>query len=987
MKQRVIDALSNISNFEELPPTGQILCSELKITPEELRKRSKFLLSNILHNYSDFSIGTIDSFTHKIVKTFAYDLNLPVNFNLETDVEGFYEKVVSDLFAKLGEDGYLTRLLKSYSFNKAADNSSWDPEQQILDFVKLLQKEDAESYIEQLNKFNADELEDFRKEFYQFTSGYAGFLKAKANEALNFIKQCSLVDGDFWHGKNGPLNFFHKCFNNTVGQEDPSGSRLTEAISKNKWLKDNSNSGAQKINEHLTSIALQLINYITENYTHFILCELLTKQIYPLMLIKKLEEISRDKKIDEQVVFISEFNKKIFDLINNEPTPFIYERLGEKYHHYLLDEFQDTSGLQWQNILPLLDNALAGGWFNLIVGDGKQSIYRWRNANVKQFANLPQVENLMNSPIISERAESLKRNFRKEILNTNYRSVRTIVEFNNDLFDSLNKDLLNDSFGVIYDKQAQLIKNENTGYVTIHTGKTPREEFDSLNCSIIKKNILDALAADYQYNDICIICRFNYQGSLIANYLVDQSIPVVSSDSLLLKNNLEVNTLVNFLNYLNNKEDTVSAASVVDYLFQSGQISNEQMNAAFKELASRNSLFEALRRCGVVISENDFLLSNLFDNCIDIIRAIGLNKTAPLYMRFFLDEVNEYLVTKNSNLSQFITWWQTRANKASVIIPDNTNAVRIMTIHGSKGLEFPVVIVPYCCWTQYKANDSWVNINSEKVNLPVAVVSLTEKIKSAGLEAELELEKQEQTLDNLNLMYVAFTRAIARLHIIATSAESNKQQLVNQWLEKYLLNKYGASADNFYEIGSAKKTAGNHKKNNLPPYDLMPIVFAADASVIKIKSDYLQSISENEHAKKQGIVFHHVLSEIKQREDLPDALEQAFLEGLITSIEILPIKEKLIQVLEHPLLKGYYEPTTNTRLESELITREGEVFRPDKIVFTATETIIIDYKTGKQNHKKYYDQMVRYENAIKSMGYDSVKKILVYIDTLEIVEL
>lgn len=987
MKQRVIDALSGISNDKELPLIGKIISEELTINGVELKKRAQFLLKNILHNYSDFSIGTIDSFTHKIVKTFAYDLNLPINFNLETDVEGFYEKVVSDLFSRLGEDEYLTTLLKTYSFNKAEDNSSWDPEKHILDFVKLLQKENAENYLQQLAKFSADELEAFRKEFFEYMASYTSVLKKNAAEAIEFTKQHGLSFNDFWYAKSGPINFFYKCFENSIKPEDITGSRLSEAISKNKWLKDNSYGSASAVNDKLTSIASTLVEFIKENLQHYILCQLLTKQIYPLMLIKKLEEISRDKKAEEQIVFISEFNKKIFDLINNEPTPFIYERLGEKYHHYLLDEFQDTSGLQWQNILPLLDNSLANGWFNLIVGDGKQSIYRWRNANVKQFSNLPEVENLMASAIITERSDSLKRNFKKEILNTNFRSVKTIVEFNNNLFNSLNKELLRDDFSLIYEEQSQKIKNEEAGYITVNTGKTSKEGLDELNFSQIKKFILDAVGSGYSYNETCIICRLNYQGSLIANYLVEQNIPVVSSDSLLLKNNLEVNTLINFLNYLNNKEDAVSATAVIDYLYQSGQISNEQLNASVKDLASKNSLFETLRRCGITISENDFLLSNLFDNCISIVNSLGLNKTAPLYVRFFLDEVNEYLVTKNSNLSQFIHWWQTRSNKASLIIPDNTNAVRIMTIHASKGLEFPVVIIPYCNWPQYKANDSWVNINNEKVNLPVAVVSLTEKIRNAGLEAELELEKQEQTLDNLNLLYVAFTRAVDRLHIIAASSETNRQQLVNQWLENYLSAKSGANAENFYELGIKQAKKASHKKKQLTEYPLPPLTFGSTNSTIQIKSDFLKGFSENENAKKQGIIFHLILSKIKHTDDVDAALSSAFLEGHITSIEVLPYKQKLLQLLSHVSLKNYFEKGSDTKLEAELITANGEVFRPDKIVFTENETIIIDYKTGKQNHKKHYDQMVRYENAIKSMGHEHVKKILVYIDDNEVVEL
>lgn len=987
MKQRVIDALSQISADTELPQIGKILSEELKLPDAELRKRSNYLLSNILHNYSDFSIGTIDSFTHKIVKTFAYDLNLPINFTLETDVDGFYEKVVSDLFSRLGEDEYLTKLLKTYSYNKAEDNSTWDPEKQILDFVKLLQKENAENYLTQLAKFSADELEAFRKEFFEYMASYTRFLKKTATEAIDFTKKHELSFNDFWHGKSGPVNFFYKCFENSLSPDDITGSRLTEAISKNKWLKENTYVHSIAINEKLTAVAVSLIEFIKENYEHYLLCSLLTKQIYPLMLIKKLEEISRDKKAEEQIVFISEFNKKIFDLINNEPTPFIYERLGEKYHHYLLDEFQDTSGLQWQNILPLLDNSLASGWFNLIVGDGKQSIYRWRNANVKQFSNLPDVDNPENSFVISERKASLKRNYRQEILNTNFRSVKTIVEFNNHLFDSLNKELLNQDFSKIYEEQAQKIRNHESGYITINTGKTTKEGLEELNNSQIKEFISNALNSGYNYNEICIICRFNYQGSLIANYLVEQKIPVVSSDSLLLKNNLEVNTLINFLNYLNNREDKVSAASVIDYLFQSGQISNEQFNVALKDLASGNSLFETLRKCGITISESDFLLSNLFDNCISIVNSLGLNKTAPLYIRFLLDEVNEFLVTKNSNLSQFIYWWQTRSFKASLIIPDNTNAVRIMTIHASKGLEFPVVIIPYCNWTQYKANDSWVNINSEKVNLPVAVVTLTEKIRNAGLEAELDLEKQEQTLDNLNLLYVAFTRAVDRLHIISASSETNKQQLISQWVEGYVTKNLSSKEDNFYEVGSPDHKKSLHKKKQLGEFALMPLHFSATNSTIQIKSDFLKSFSENENAKKQGIIFHWILSKIKHTDDLDNALQDALLEGHITSIDVLPYKQKLLQLLHHPSLEKYFEKGVDTKLEAELVTVNGEVFRPDKIVFNGSETIIIDYKTGKQNHKKYYDQMIRYENAIKSMGYISIKKILVYIDDNEIVEL
>ena len=435
MKQRILDALNQIANKNELPFVGELLCKELNIKTGELKQRANTVLSQILHHYSDFSIGTIDSFTHKIVKTFAHDLKLPVNFNLEMDVEGFYDKVISTLFNQIGEDEYVSKLLKEFVLTKAEENASWDPERAIKEFARLLQKENSDNYLQQLKNFTTQELEEVRKELFAYISYYNAHLKSEGQKAIDLILKNGLTDNDFNYKSSGPQNFFKKCADQSVELEDTIKARLTEAIEKNKWAsKDGNKSKVEEISIQLTNKANNLIDFIKENHEYYSLCKLLSSQIYPLLLLKKIEEISNDKKQEERLVFISEFNKNIFDLINNEPTPFIYERLGEKYQHYLLDEFQDTSTLQWHNILPLIDNSLSSGWFNLIVGDGKQSIYRWRNANVKQFVDLPEIENTTNNFLIDERSDNLKRNFKENLLNTNFRSLKTVIDFNNDLF-------------------------------------------------------------------------------------------------------------------------------------------------------------------------------------------------------------------------------------------------------------------------------------------------------------------------------------------------------------------------------------------------------------------------------------------------------------------------------------------------------------------------------------------------------------------------
>ena len=988
MKQRILDALNQIANQTEMPFTGNLLCSELNVKPLELKQRARIVLSQILHHYSDFSIGTIDSFTHKIVKTFAHDLKLPVNFNLEMDVEGFYDKVISTLFNQIGEDEYVSRLLKEFVLNKAEENASWDPELAIKEFSRLLQKENSDNYLQQLKKFSTEELEEVRKQLFAYITHYNSFLKTEGQKAIDLISKNGLSDNDFAYKISGPQNFFRKCVDQSVELENTVKGRTIDAIAKNQWAnKETVNKNrVDQITPQLNIIAKELIEFIKENHSYYSLCKLLSTQIYPLLLLKKIEEISNDKKQEERLVFISEFNKNIFELINNEPTPFIYERLGEKYQHYLLDEFQDTSTLQWHNILPLVDNSLSNGWFNLIVGDGKQSIYRWRNANVKQFIALPETENVTENFLIDERSANLKRNFKEDLLNTNYRSLSTVINFNNLLFDRLSADLLNEEHKKIYLNQTQNIKHTATGLVTINTGKVGKDELEGLNFRLIKEQIKNAIDSEFEYRDICIIVRKNTHGNIIADFLMENKIPIVSSDSLLLKNNLEINTVISYLNYLSNSDDKVSATSVINYLQQTGKISNKQFASGAKKLAKNASLFEILKDFGVSLPNQDLSLNNLFDHCLTIINALELNIKGYPYLRFFLDEVNEYLITKNSNIASFCEWWKTRSQKASLVIPANTNAIKIMTIHASKGLEFPVVIIPFCNSNYYRANDNWVTISNDKVKLPVAAINFTSKVKNAGFEKEYVAEEQEQILENLNLLYVAFTRASERLHIISAYS-NNSKTLISNWLENYLSNNFKEKETNLYVIGEPNNKQLHHSKENSGYFNLDPLKFDASANVVQIKAAHLVNSEETEGAKEMGIIVHWILSKIRTGGQLNEAIDIAVLEGLVNSSQINPIKEKLKKLVDHPELKNYYSENKKYKIETEIATFTGEILRPDRIILEENAATIIDYKTGKQNNKKYFKQLTKYQEALTNMGYRHVKSLLVYIDDLTIVEL
>jgi len=954
MKLRIIDALKLISNQSpKANPLIELISKEAGIDKETIVKRAKLNLNEILHNYSDFSISTIDSFTHKIVKTFAFDLKLPVNFSIETNTADFYRKVVSGLMAKIGESTELTDLLVKYSSDNAEENNAWDPEKKLLEFSEIIQKEDAEINLRKLKQFSGDELKKIQKELHAFISSFKKHVKEKGEEALQLIKSKNITDAQFNYTGTGPQNVFRKWADFLYKEiSELTGARLKDAVAKNKWNNNKNtpseNAAIDSISAQLNAIASETITYIEENAQRFSLFNLLEKNIYSLILVNELQQISEEFRMEEQIVFISEFNSKIAKVVSEEPAPFIYERLGERYGHYLLDEFQDTSTLQWLNLLPLVDNALANGRFNLIVGDGKQSIYRWRNANVQQFNILPVLNNPQENEILSERAFSLNQNFKAEVLDTNYRSLKNIVEFNNDVFGFLPQQYLSEEFKNIYASQEQKLKHTEGGYVSIHYGELEKDNLDTENFELLLKHIQNAIQSEYSFSDICVIARNNNQGNQCANFLMESRIPVISSDSLLLKNNPEINCVTAFLTYLNNPFDDISAAIVLNYI-----TGNAGFHKGVTELVRTGDLFSVLKVLGIDLNSYSFHQKNILDICIEIITKLQLEKQNPHYIRFFLDEVNDYLVNKTGSVNDFLYWWVKRRDKASLIIPEGMIAVRIMTVHKAKGLEFPVVILPFTNWQTYKANTSWVNLEGTQSPLPVGLIKLTQGIAEAGLNEFYEQEKNEQYLDNLNLLYVAFTRAVERLHIIAYKSKSQNQPTVADWINVYLTNN-ASNTDNFFESGILQNKLLKDKENTVSGFDISALHFNSNVGLIKIKGGHkLKLQDEVETALEKGIKMHYILSAINSKEEIEPVLKKMLKQGIISETEKPELTTQINEILQHKLLENYFTASTNSKNEAELITENGELLRPDKIVFEDDMTVVIDYKTGKPNTKKY----------------------------------
>lgn len=993
MKWRIIKALREISS-ESNEFLSQLIAEEIGITKSELKLRAEIVLTDILHHYSDFSIGTIDSFTHRIIRTFALDLKLPINFQIETDSDAVFKKVIASLINHLGKDKLVTDYLVQFSLSQIEDNKNWDPEQTLIDFIKEINKEGVSDLINQLSRYSISDFEKTKKQLKSQISNYEDFLKSNGAKALKLIQDKQLTHNAFANGNAGIYNLFVKLNGlKSTSSEDLFGANVNKTLDNDKWhggkVSISERTAVDSIKQELEIIAKNVRQYLQDNEQRYNVFKLIYKNIYAMGLVNELAKLTNEYKADENILFISEFNELISEVVNNEPTPFIFERLGDKYKHFLLDEFQDTSAMQWQNMLPLIDNSLANGYLNLIVGDGKQSIYRWRNADVEQFVNLPKINSVNKNELLEEREKSLIRNFEERVLSKNFRSESIIVKFNNELFEYLSNTVLTDSLKEIYHHQKQQHKIEESGYVSINFPEMENEDANTVNTSYVLKYIELALTDGYQYSDICIIVRKNKHGNLIANYLIEKEVPVVSADSLLLNNATEITVIISFLKYISNQKDLVSASVIIHYLY-SQQYFGEMQNVKYlRELNTREhkKLYTILKECGLSIDVLKLTSSNLFECCLEIITVLKLNEKNPQYVRFFLDEVLGFLQSNTSNITLFIDWWERRSEKASVIIPEGINAVNIMTIHASKGLEFPIVITPYMGWETEKTQSIWVDIDEQEIDLPVALIQTTKVADSTVYKPFAEKERQQQILDSLNMLYVDFTRAVDRLHIISPKPHKKNIKNCHNWLLSFAQTQpHFDMANQVLEFGMlCQRGKSEHHKVGLQQLQIKHLTFTQNNDVVKIKNSLAYNVTEDlMKAREYGILVHYILSKIKTKNDVNEVISNFVLSGDINQEESLIILKDINQLLSIESIAEYFEPGVQVKNELEILTETGEILRPDRVVISSNQAIVLDYKTGKKNPQKYHLQMHEYEKALLNLGYSSVKKILVYIHEQEV---
>lgn len=1004
MKERIVKALKELAeeDYSTISPGSKTLLGILKehkklnafrqLDDEIIRRRSRNILTAILHNYSDFAIGTIDAFVHKVVRTFAFDLKIPMSFDLEMDDEKLLAQAIDLLIAQIGSDERLTKALIEFTESKTDDEKSWHIETDLMKFAKNLLNEEGSLYIEKLRELTVDDFFRFKETLFTEIKKFENGIIAEAKKADELIKSSGLNAKHFYQGDRGIAGYFEKLAKGRIDYIVPN-NYVAATAGDDKWVAGKVTKDEQAAIDGIKSQLLDSFNRIQvmkdNDYSDYTLFGLINRNIYSLAVLNEIEKLLNEYKAQNNILHISEFNKMIAKIVLSEPIPFIYERLGERYNNYLIDEFQDTSVLQFQNLLPLIDNSLAGGFFTMLVGDGKQAIYRWRGGEVEQFALLPEIFSHQDNPLVLEREDALKRNHDPRVLNKNFRSRREIIEFNNSLFRTLSGKL-NEKYRNIYDQLEQEFNPANTGgYVQVEFIEEQQDEWRERNFVRTYEIISGLLKDNYKLKDIAILVRKNTDGSDIANYLTEMNIPVISSDSLLLSNSREINFLHSVLKFLANTNDDIVHTEILEYLIAGEYIKEKSIDELIRQ-KRESGLLNIIRSVSPGFSITRLSKMALYELAEELTGLFRLNAQPNAYIQFYLDEVLNYSIKKNNNLNDFIEYWEEKKDKASLVIPQGMDAVSIMTIHRSKGLEFPVVILPFSNGKVKHGKDNlWLHLENEKLpGFSAALVPTSESLNETEYGHLYEEEKSKSLLDSMNVLYVAFTRPEERMYILADKPSRTPSNMgktsdmlayyfetLGEWQEGRTIYTYG-------------KEEKREKKDSAPGvlnFKLEAFNSNQWRESIKMRAAApgIWNTNMAETKKDYGVMVHTALSRIRYTEELEPAVNSMLEEGMINREEQEHLLETIRKIVALPQLKDYFRKGLIIKNESEVISLTGQMFRMDRVVIDDRSAVIIDYKTGskKRDHQK---QVIEYSDLLMQMGYTVKEKLLVYIEELEV---
>ena len=1021
MKSRIVGMLNGVatgdSNSEGMAAD---LLAELNIGMPALRKRAESVRTAVLHDYSRFSISTIDKFFQKVLHAFVREAGLRPGFRLELDSERLLDEAVDRIMLNLHNKVALYQWFSELIDERMERGSAWDVRDMLKTRGKTVFSETFRSFDGDFYRKigDADFMNTYTAKLEKIRLDFETGMKNAGMEAVAAIEAANLTKSDFYKGITA--NYFYNIA--YKDEYEPTASILEIKQWHATKASASTVQAVDGVRGTLDALRFKALDLYERDYAAYCTALCVLKTVKTLSFLSEIENNVRELAMDNNLMPISETVHLLEKLIDGNETPFIYERIGNRYSSFMIDEFQDTSHGQWNNFKPLINNSLAENKFSMLVGDVKQAIYRWRNGD---WGILADVENDFHSFGVTDKH-----------LDTNYRSGGQIIEFNNMLFDGLpewverefngspeNSDFQSNILSRAYERAAQKIRSDRRGkgYVrlTCVFGDGESDAGQKIT-GALPQLVAEIQDRGYRAGDIAVLVRNSSDGRDVSRCLLEHkqsaddtvhNFNIVSQDSLYVGASESVRLIVALLRATVNPDDEINNAFINRALSKkssskSGVPANlaEKPDAAFNWRESK-TLSDGIK--AALSSLASLSLPEVFEELI-VKFDLGDDAGEISFIQEFHDEIVNFSYNKLSDISAFLDYWDSEKSASLKLSTDKMpDAVSIITIHKSKGLEFPIVIIPYCDWDMKPRVRStvWVKPETEPFSeLPHLPVEYVKTMRSSHFAKEYFHETLQSLVDNLNLMYVAFTRACEELHVMLPLPEPKIGKKTSKPVDKLknaatvlfeFLKDEELFHDGVFTYVSGEKRNSERKLSSALRHEISIKNYPASnfRKQLRIKyesDDYFSLSSSTQQRRNYGNMMHRVFASLKTVDDVPQAIASLVDEGVIAGSDVAELKSRIDRAMLNPHAAGWFAAGQDVETERFLLlpesTPEGESRRPDRVIARPHETLVIDYKFGQTEKKTYDAQVNNYMQLLKSMGYPDVQGYIWYVDRDKVVQ-
>jgi ATP-dependent exoDNAse (exonuclease V) beta subunit len=1029
MKERILKDLTRLS--QEIKPAeflDQELMKALSLSAEGLQNAARETLLDILHGYGYFAVSTIDSFFQRVIRSFAKEMDLQAKFELELDQAAVLDRLVDRVVEQVSADDNLKKWLTEYAEERIEEGKSWDIRSALSGLGREIFQEKFKAHQALFESTIAQE--GFLDEFRKVIKGKKDELIAKALDIKSKANEIRVNHGLEWTDFKGSGSSFARRFDQ-LGEEKSPIPALTDVMKRDLPDADKWYSGTSKRKDEIRLAAesglIDLIFKLPTLLTQWNTFMALSRNLNAFGVFRNLLHELRELKDEESILMISDVNDFLKGIVAGNEAPFIYEKIGNQYRNFLIDEFQDTSEFQWSSFKPLLVNSLGTMNTNLLVGDVKQSIYRWRGGRLELLLHEVQEQ-------IAENYQNIKN------LSVNYRSLPKVVSFNNSLFEALpesmqegiNSEFKVDSFNLLSDAFAGVAQEVPEKKLAldfqgkIHLEFTPKPARNSFGTSEEEEeeednSVLDKLIPlvkqlqdkGYEPRDIAFLVRKNQQGADIADRMMSYAqenpdsgyrFDVLSEDSLFLSKSAAVKAVIALLQYLGNQADLVPLKTFWFYYALIHELEYSH------ELFEKNSLPAVLKEKQKYLIDhlNSWLQLPLMEQVEEIIKFLDVYelKVDLAYVSGVKEAAFDFVKKNRADLQGFLDWWELNQFKRTVKIPEDHNAMRILTIHKAKGLQYKAVIMPYLdwkivasglqapiIWSEYAISDSL------KTVLPLTHQSALADSEFVGIYGD---EVRLAYLDTLNMLYVAFTRAEEVLYGFSdfSQTKDGKINLKQSGNILYTLFSHGFSLP-------TQSTSENWDEEKMvfdwgewPESSVKKEVLKAEAIHLNWDStDWREKLKTREYAwdfsetgiqareqRMLGVLIHEILEQARSLEMALEILQTFVFDGRIDQETQQVIITQLSELFELPLFKTWYSDDFQAMSEQGILLPGGKQKRPDRILVGESLAMVIDFKTG-EKASKHQTQIKEYMELVQKLTQLPTQGFLCYLEPTEIFEI